>query len=67
MSLRIETIFVQERKAMFCLIKKSYFCLSQNFQTQFDNADHLLYYPQMSVFSFPNFFVLLYQFLRKGI
>ena len=29
-------------------------------------ADHLLYYPQMSVFSFHTFFVLLYQFLKNG-
>ena len=29
MSLRIETIFVQERKAMFCLIKKLFLSFTQ--------------------------------------
>ena len=65
LSLKIKHIFVQERKAMFRL-EKSFFCLSNNFQTLFHNADHLLYYPQMSAFSFHTFFILLYQSLRNG-
>ena len=56
MSLTIKYIFVQERKAMFCLI--NYFCLSHNFQTWFHIAGHLLYYPHMSAFSFHTFLVL---------
>ena len=56
MSPRIKNIFAQERKPMFGL--KIYFCLSHNFQNLFLNTDHLLYYPQMSVFSFQTFFVL---------
>ena len=40
---------------MFYLIKKLFFPF----------ADHLLYYPQMSVFLFYIFFVLLYQSLRN--
>ena len=58
-------IFVPERKAIFHLIK-NYFCLSHNFQTWFHNADHLLYYPKMSAFSFHTFFVFLCQSLRNG-
>ena len=65
MSLRIKYIFVQERKAMLWLLK-SYFCLSHNFRTWFHNTDHLLYYPQLSVFSFHTIFILLYQPLRNG-
>ena len=65
-------INVSKNKIYFCLKKKSnvslnkkVICLSHNFQTWFYNADHLLYYPQMSVFSFHTFFVPLYQILRK--
>ena len=58
--------YVSKNKIYFCLKKKAMFCLSHDFQTRFNNADHLLYYPQMSVFSFHPFFVLLYQFLRNG-
>ena len=54
MSPRIKYIFAQERKAMFRLTK-SYFRLTHNFQTWFHNADILLCYPQMSVFSFHTF------------
>ena len=35
-----------------------FFHISHNFQTWFHNADHLLYYPQMSLFSF-DFFSLI--------
>ena len=67
--------YVSENKIYFCwrtksnvwLNKKSYFCLSHDFQTWFFKADHLLYYLQMPVFSFHTFFVLLYQPLRDGI
>ena len=68
--------YVSEKKILFCSEKKSnvslneksclYFCLSLNFQTWFHKADHLLYYPHMSVFSFHTFFVLIYQSLRNG-
>ena len=70
--LGIVTKCAAKNKIYFCLKKKSnvslnkkVICLSHNFQTWFYNADHLLYYPQMSVFSFHTFFVLLYQFLRN--
>ena len=43
-----------KKKAMFFLNKKV-FCLSHEFQTCFYNADHFLYYPQMSVFFFQTF------------
>ena len=50
---------------MFRLIKKVIF-ISRDFQTGFNNGDHLLYYPQMLVFFFHGtFYVLLYQFLRN--
>ena len=29
-------------------------------------TDHLLYYPQMSIFSFHTFVILLYKFARNG-
>ena len=51
-------IFLFKKKAMLRL-KKMYFRLSRNFQTCFYLADHVLYYPQMSVSSFYTFFVLL--------
>ena len=54
---RIKYIFVEARKAMFRLIEKLFLSL-------FHNAEPLLYYPQMSVFSFHTFFVLLYQSLK---
>ena len=62
---------VSRNKIYLCLKYKSnvrfenVICLSHDFQTWFYNADHLLYYPQMPVFSFHTFFVLLYQFLRS--
>ena len=65
-------INVSKNKIYFCLKKKSNVSLNKNvilvFHTIFtlDFIDHLLYYPQMSVFSFHTFFVLLYQFLRNG-
>ena len=55
----------KKRKALFRLIK-NYFCYSLDFQTCFHNPDRLLYYPQMSVFSFHTFSVLLYQILKNG-
>ena len=64
--LGIVTKCAAKNKIYFCLKKKSnvslnkkVICLSHNFQTWFYNADHLLYYLQMSVFSFHTFFVLL--------
>ena len=39
---------------------------SDKFQAWFLDADHLLYYPHISVFCFHIFVVLLYQFLRNG-
>ena len=51
MAPRIKYIFVQERKAMFLLIKKLFLSLKQ-----FDVITHpLLYFAQMSVFSFHTF------------
>ena len=35
------------------------------FSNLIHNTDYLLYYPQMPVFYFRNFFVLLYQFLSN--
>ena len=58
MSPWIKYIFVSKMKASY------FFCL-HGFETWFHNAGHLLYYPQMCAFSFHNFFVLLYQFLRN--
>ena len=49
---------------MLRLIKKLFFCLLHNFQNWFHNADHLLYYPQRSVFSFHSF-LLSYISLSK--
>ena len=64
--------YVSKNKIYFCLktksnvsLNKKVICLSDDFQTWFYNADNFLYYPQMSVFSFHTFFVLLYQFLRN--
>ena len=52
----------KRKEEMFCLIKKVFL-----FFTQYSNfMMHLLYYPQMSVFSFHAFIILLYQFLRHG-
>ena len=65
MSRRIKYIFVKKKKSDTLLNKKDV-CLSHDFQTWFYKTDHLLYYPQMSVFSFHTAFVLLYQFLRNG-
>ena len=56
-SARIKYIFVKK--------EKQYFEHFEYFQTWFHNADHLLYNPQMSVFSFHTFYVLLYQFLSN--
>ena len=56
MSPRIKYIFVWKKKAMF---------RTSRIFSWFHNADHLLYYSQMSVFSFHTSFVLLYQFLRN--
>ena len=56
-----------------CLCKKNaeatewWWCFSNKFQTCFHEADHLPYYPHISVFSFHTFVVLLYQFLRNWI
>ena len=59
MSPIIKYIFVQERKAMFLLIKKLYFCLSHNFQTWFHNTEYLLHYPQCLCSHFILFFSLI--------
>ena len=62
---------VSKNKIYFCLKKKSSVslnekvCLSHNSQTSFHNADHLLYYPQMSVFSFHTFFYPLISVSKK--
>ena len=60
---RIKYIFVWKRKAM-CHLIKTLFCLSQDFQTWFHNADHLLYYPQMSIL-FSYFFCSLISVSKK--
>ena len=63
MSLRIKYIFCSRKKSD--VLFNNYFYLSHNFQAWFYNADHLLYYPQMSVFPFHTFFVLLYKSVTK--
>ena len=55
MSGRKKKFFFGRRKAVF--LHKKVICLSNLFQTWFYNSDHLLYYPQMSVFSFHTFHV----------
>ena len=57
--------FCLKKKSNVLLNKKVIFIFQHDFQTLFRNAEHLLYYPQMFVFSFHTFFVLLYQFLRN--
>ena len=68
--------YLSQNKIYFCSRKKSNFSLNKKvvfvfvfhnaiFITWFHNADHWLYYPQMSVFSFHTFFVFLYQSLRN--
>ena len=64
--------YVAKNKINFCFKKKNnvplitkVICLSHNFQTWFHDAYHLLYYPQMFVFSFYTFVILLRQFLRN--
>ena len=52
--LREWNIFLLKKEKQ-CFTQKSYFCLSSNFQTWFHNADHLLYYRQLPVFSFHTF------------
>ena len=52
MSQRIKYIFVQESN--FALKKKLFLSFTQ-FSNLFHNTDHLLYYPQMYVFSFHTF------------
>ena len=54
------------RKYIFLFLKKRNVLLNKKryFYFNFHDAGHLLYYPQMSVFSFHTFVVLLYQFLR---
>ena len=49
---------------MFHLIK-SYFCLSHDFETWFQDVNRLLYYPQMSVFLFHVFFRCLILVSKK--
>ena len=63
--LRILKEYVSEKKIYLCLRKKSnvsrkklIFVFHTIFKLDFINADHLLYYPRMSVFSFHTFFVL---------
>ena len=57
---------------MFRFIKKLFFSFTWfSFQTWFHDADYVLYYPQMYVFSFHiflfSYITLLYQFLRRDI
>ena len=58
---------ISPRIKYFFLKKKEKQCFEhfKYFQTWFHNADHLLYYPQMSALSFHTFSVLSYQFLRN--
>ena len=58
-------IFLFKKKGMSCLIKNDIFIFYTIFKLSW--SDHLLYYPQMSVFSFHTFFVLLYQSLRHVV
>ena len=60
--------YFSKNKKMFFLFKKkrnvllnNFFCFSHDFQTWFYDAGHVLCYPEMSVFSFHTFVVLLYQ------
>lgn len=71
LSLYLKKIHSENKKICFCLKKKRMFFLirkffSHDFQTWFHDTNCLLYYPKMSVFSFQNFVVLLYLFLRNG-
>ena len=52
------------KKEMSCLIKKGVFIFHKF--SNFHDADYLLYYPQISAFSFHISVVLLHQFLRYG-
>ena len=54
------------KKEVLWLIKNNYFCFSHDFQTWLHNADPLLYYPCMFIFSFHTFVILWYQFARNG-
>ena len=51
----------------YILFKKENRCFKhfEYFQTWFHNTDHLLYYPQMSVFSFHTFFCSLISVSKK--
>ena len=56
MSGRKKKFFFWKKKS-YVLLHKKVICLSNLFQTWFYNSDHLLYCPQMSVFSFHTFHV----------
>ena len=56
MSPRIKYIFVP-KKSNVSLNKKVIFVFSHSFQIWFHKADHLLCYPQISVFSFHTIFI----------
>ena len=68
--------YFSQNKIYFCSRKKSNVLLNKKvvfvfvfhnaiFITWFHNADHWLYYPQMSVLSFHTFLLCLYQSLRN--
>ena len=65
--------YVAKNKTYFCFKKKRNVPLNKKvtlvfhtiLKTLFHKANHLLHYPQMFVFSFYTFVVLIYQFLRN--
>ena len=63
--------YISKNKIQFSLKKKrtvplnkSYFCLSNDFQNWLHDTDHILYYPQMSVFSFHTFLLSYISFQK---
>ena len=58
--------YVSKNKIYFCSRKKSKISLNEKVVFVFTQFSNLMYYPQMSVFSFFTFFYLLYQSLKNG-
>ena len=58
--------YVSKNKIYFCSRKKSKILLNEKVIFVFTQFSNLMYYPQMSVFSFFTFFYLIYQSLKNG-
>ena len=58
--------YVSKNKIYFCSRKKSKISLNEKVIFVFTQFSNLMYYPQMSVFSFFTFFYLIYQSLKNG-